>query len=258
MKSIPLIVQFISTMAIVIISIGFGFYMGRILQLRKKNEKEGTISVISGSILGLLAFILAFTFGIVSDRYDARKGLIREEANQIGAVWLRSEFMPEPDRSTTRRLLKQYLGLRIQLLESIDNARVEKSLAEATKIQDQLWSLAARHSTTDMQTDVAALYFEALNNLIDTQALRVAVAYQGHIPPGLWMSLYALLVLGMITVGYHARIIESNMNFGVLILAFSFSLVIWIISNFDELQSKYFQISQQPFTDLQAKIVNQL
>ena len=41
-----------------------------------------------------------------------------------------------------------------------------------------------------------------------------------------------------------------------LILALSFSLVIWIISNFDELQSKYFQISQQPFTDLQSKFVN--
>jgi len=83
MKNIPLIVQFIGTMAIVIISIGFGFYIGRILQRRKKNEKEGMISVISGSILGLLSFILAFTFGIVSDRHDARKALIRDEANQI-------------------------------------------------------------------------------------------------------------------------------------------------------------------------------
>jgi hypothetical protein len=257
MKSIPLIVQFIGTMAIVILSIGLGFYIGRILQRRKKNEKEGMISVISGSILGLLSFILAFTFGIVSDRHDARKALIRDEANQIATVWSRSDFMPEPDRSTSRKLLKQYLDLRIGLIESANDVRIEESIEKSNAVQDQLWSLAARHSSTDMQSDVAALYYDGLNKLIDIQRLRVAIAYQGHIPPGLWMSLYALLFLGMSSVGYYACIIESKKNFGVLILAFSFSLVIWIISNFDELQSKYFQISQQPLTDLQAKIVNQ-
>src|SRR3954451_830157 len=136
MKSIPLIVQFIGTMVIVIISIELGYQVGRILQRWKKNEKEGMISVISGSILGLLAFILAFTFGIVSDRYDARKGLIREEANQIGTVWLRTDFIPEPDRSTSRKLLKQYLGLRIRLLESMDDASIVKSMKEANEVQE--------------------------------------------------------------------------------------------------------------------------
>jgi hypothetical protein len=257
MKSIPLLVQFLGTIAIVVISIQIGYYVGRILKRRKKNEKEGVISVISGSILGLLAFILAFTFGIVSDRYDSRKALIREEANQIGTVWLRTDFMPEPDRSTSRILLKQYLGLRIQVMESLNNASIEKKIKQAKQVQDQLWTLAARHSSTDMQSDVAALYFEALNALIDIQGLRVAVAYQGHIPLGLWMSLYALLVVGMVSVGYYACVIESHKNFGVLILAFSFSLAIWMISNFDELQSKYFQISQQPLTDLQGNIGSQ-
>jgi hypothetical protein len=257
MKSIPLVVQFLGSMGIVIISIQIGYYLGRILQRWKKNEKEGMISVISGSILGLLAFILAFTFGIVSDRYDSRKALIREEANQIGTVWLRTDFMPEPDRSSSRILLKQYLGLRIQLIESLTDARILKSIENANQVQKQLWTLAARHSSTDMQSDVAALYFEALNNLIDIQGLRVAVAYQEHIPPGLWMSLYALLVLGMTSVGYYACIIDSHKNFGVVILALSFSLAIWIISNFDELQSNYFRISQQPLTDLQVNIASQ-
>jgi len=56
------------------------------------------VSVVSSLILGLLAFILAFTFGMLSDRYDAQKSLVREEANQIGTVWLRTDFIPEPDR----------------------------------------------------------------------------------------------------------------------------------------------------------------
>ncbi|MGZ8536925.1 MAG: bestrophin-like domain [Flavisolibacter sp.] len=257
MKSIPLLVQFIGTMVIVIISIEFGYRAGRILHRWKKNEKEGMVSVISGSILGLLAFILAFTFGMVSDRYAARKSLIREEANQIGTVWLRTDFMPEPDRSESRKLLKKYVGLRIDLLESVDDDHVLKAIEESSKVQVQLWSLAGKHSQTDMRSDIGALYYDALNILIDIQGSRVAVAYQGHIPPGLWMSLYVLLILGMLSVGYYGCIVESKKNFGAFIMALSFSLVIWIISNLDQLQSNYFRISQQPLIDMQVKMGSQ-
>ena len=41
---------------------------------------------------------MAFTFGIVSDRYDARKALVREEANAIRTAWFRSDFLAVQDR----------------------------------------------------------------------------------------------------------------------------------------------------------------
>ena len=49
-----------------------------------------------------MAFILAFTFGIVADRYDARRALVREQAAVIRTAYLRSDFLPEPSRSNLR------------------------------------------------------------------------------------------------------------------------------------------------------------
>ena len=43
-----------------------------------------------GSILAMLAFLVAVTMGMASDRFDARRGLVRDEANTIGTTFLRA------------------------------------------------------------------------------------------------------------------------------------------------------------------------
>ena len=74
---------FAATILIVVLAMEAGFRLGRIIRRRSPDDKETAASTIANSILGLLAFILAFTFGIVANRYDTRKVLVREEANAI-------------------------------------------------------------------------------------------------------------------------------------------------------------------------------
>ena len=52
-----------------------------------------------GAVLGLAAFMLAFAFGAVSSRFDARKELVRDDANAIRTAWARADFLPEADRA---------------------------------------------------------------------------------------------------------------------------------------------------------------
>ncbi len=62
-------------------------------------------SVIAVS-LGLLAFMLAFTFGIAANRFDTRKQLVLDEINAIGTTYLRANTLPEPPRTKIRKLLR--------------------------------------------------------------------------------------------------------------------------------------------------------
>ena len=56
------------------------------------------LGAINGTLLGLLGLLLAFTFGMASSRYDTRRQLVIEEANDIGTVILRTDFFPDtPD-----------------------------------------------------------------------------------------------------------------------------------------------------------------
>lgn len=54
-----------ATIAVVLVSIEAGYRIGMFIARKKPMEKESPVAVISGSILGLLSCLLAFTFGIL-------------------------------------------------------------------------------------------------------------------------------------------------------------------------------------------------
>src|SRR5215203_1928169 len=90
-----------------------GYRIGRWWQEKTPEETEGPTDMLVGSLLALLAFLLAVTMGMASDRFDARRNLVRDEANAIGTTYLRAGFLPEPEQSQARDLLREYTPLRI-------------------------------------------------------------------------------------------------------------------------------------------------
>jgi len=241
-----------ATLVLVLASIEGGFRLGCAARARSEDEKEAPVSAITGTILALLAFIMALTFSIVSDRYDARKALVREEANVIRTAWLRSEFLPEPSRGEAATLLRQYVDSRLLAVQSRDIAQVETTAVESLRLQRRLWDIAVRNARKDMNSDVAALYIESLNDLGNVHASRVAVGMHARIPPGIWLAFYALVVFSMFGVGYHAAITGSRRSWMMLILALSFSLVITLIGAVDRAQGSLLSVSQQPLEDVQV------
>ena len=68
----PLWLTFLTIVAIILLAAWVGVVFAR---LRKTNASEdnGPLNTLVGANLALLAFILAFTFGITTNRYDGRK-----------------------------------------------------------------------------------------------------------------------------------------------------------------------------------------
>jgi hypothetical protein len=54
------------------------------------------------STLGLLAFLLAFTFGMASSRFDARRQLVVDDAVAIRTASLRAQQLPDAHRNEVR------------------------------------------------------------------------------------------------------------------------------------------------------------
>jgi hypothetical protein len=254
MDTLPIGAVFTATILVVVVAIEGGYRLGRAAHSRSEDEKESPVSAIAATILALLAFIMAFTFGIVSDRYDARKALVREEANAIRTAWLRSEFLPEPDRGEAVRLLRGYVDRRLAAVRSNDLAQVRAAVVESGRIQRQLWDMAVVNARKDMNSDVAALYIESLNELTNLHASRVAVGLHARIPAGIWRGLYALAVLAMLAVGYQTAIAGSRRSWVMLMLALSFALVITLIAALDRPQSGYVPVSQQPLEDVRESM----
>jgi hypothetical protein len=255
MATVPVGVIFVTTIIVVVLAIEAGFRLGQAISRKSEDEKEASVSAIAAAILTLTGFMLAFTFGISSDRLQDRKTLVREEANAIGTAWLRSDFLPEPDRAEAKGLFRKYVDDRVEAAQARDLGQVQKALDDSSRIQHQLWDMAVKNARKDMDSDVAALYIESLNELINIHTLRVAVALHPQIPGVIWLVLYALVIFGMIATGYRTAITGSpRRSRAVSLLAVSFSLVIALIAVLDRPQSDVLKVPQEPLLDLRTSM----
>lgn len=254
---LPIPVVFVGTIVFLAIAIEIGYLLGKAVRRRSADEKESSVSVISGAILGLAAFMLAFSFGIVSSRYDAKRALVREDANAMRVAFQRADFLPDPDRTQAKAMLVRYLDTRLKFAEahSLDPDRVRTAFAETRQLQDRLWSMAVAHARANMDSDVAALYLESLNEMATVNATRVAVGIQARIATEIWIALYFLTGLGMMVVGYQTAIAESRRSMIQPVLVLSFALVITLIATIDRPDSGILKVKQQPLIDLRNEML---
>src|SRR5947209_2944227 len=87
---LPLWISLVFSLAVLIACSEVGHFFG----LRSK--QRANFSVMQSSVLGLLAFMVSFTFAMGLTRLDARRDALTEEANGIGTAALRSRLLPQP------------------------------------------------------------------------------------------------------------------------------------------------------------------
>lgn len=251
LDQVPIWVFLIGTVLLVMLFIEVGFRLGNHAHRKSDDEKESPISGVAGAVLSLTAFVLAFTFAIVADRYDARKALVRDDANAIRVAYQRADFLPEADRVHSKQQLRKYLDARLAFAQAgaMDRAGVARTVAETDRIQRDLWRIAVANARVDMNSDVAALYIEALNEMSSVHASRLAIGVRTRVPIGIWIVLYALTILGMVSMGYHAGISGSKRSKATWMVAIAFGMVIALIASLD--RPTGVRVSQQPLVDLQ-------
>jgi hypothetical protein len=252
----PIWALFFVTAAFIVVMVEVGFRIGKRVRSRTDEERESPVSAIAGSILGLTAFMLAFTFSMASDRYDTKKGLVREEANVLRTTWERADFLREPDRTKTKALLREYVDDRIDFAKARDPEKTEAAVASAYRIQHEIWTIGVENARSDpfMFSDIGSLYIDSINRMSELNALRFNLGLQARIPTGIWFVLFALIVLGMLGVGYQTAIAESRRSRVTSILAISFSLVIALIAALDHPMSSFISIPQTAMVNLQTEM----
>ena len=87
-------------------------------------------------MLGLLAFMLGFTFSITASRFNDRRHLMIQQANNLGTCYLRTDFIPEKQKWETRKLFAQYMKMLVGVTTS---ANAHTTLQKLEGIQTQIW-----------------------------------------------------------------------------------------------------------------------
>ena len=251
LNMLPLWLLFLLTLAIAAASVEAGEWLAKISLRKKGKEPEAPVGSLVAAVLGLLAFILAFTFGMTASRFDARKQLVLEESNAIGTTYLRAGLLPQSQGQEVRRLLREYVDVRLKT--TIEN--VEESLARCENLHGRLWSQAESLVQEEMDDELRALFIMSLNEVIDLHESRKTVALIYRIPGTIWLSVYVLSILSMLAIGYQVGMSGTRRMHGMLLLVAAFSLVIVMIADMDRPGEGRFQASQQPLVDVQQMML---
>lgn len=239
---------FLATVVVVYLAVEGGYRLAKWRrQTRAETEKDAPVGAMAAATLGLVAFMLAFTFGLAASRFELRRQTILDEANAIGTTYLRAAMLPEPERSESRRLLREYVDVR---LAGVTPEKVDEAAAESTRLHSRLWAQAVAAAEKDPRSIPTGLFIQSLNEVIDLHAKRVMVGLRNRIPVVIWLALYSMAILAMMALGYHEGLSSPRRSPAVLALVLTFSAVMLLIADLDRAHAGYLRVSQQALIDL--------
>ena len=248
---LPIWGVFLATVAVVLLAVEGGFRLGQYRRRRSEQEDRPPVGEMVAATLALLAFMLAFTFGLAASRFDVRRGLVIDEANAIGTTYLRAGLLPEPHRSDVRSLLREYVDVR---LEAVQPGKLSRSIGRSEELHARLWAHAVAVGEKNPGSIVVGLFIASLNEVIDLHAKRLALGVRNRIPGTIWAALSFVTIIGTSVMGYHAGLAGSGRSLALLALVLAFSAVVTLIADLDRPQEGLLRVSQQTMIDLQKTL----
>lgn len=203
-----------------------GMLTGKKIQLNENDESRSQANAVQGSLLGLLALLLGFTFSLSLGRFDQRSAEVVNEANAIGTAWLRTDLLSDERRDVAKKLLSQYGEVRIEAagVETSETQNRAALVAQAEALFGALWSVAAEEAQA--RSGPAAVSFTtSLNDMIDALSSRDA-AIDRHVPEPVLYLLYGTFVILGGVIGFTAAI--SGVRPGVPIYAMMTLIVVLV------------------------------
>lgn len=156
--------------------------IGRRLALRAApgtGDKEG-LGVIDGAIFALLGLLVAFTFSGAAARFEERRHLIVEEANDIGTAYLRIDLLPAEAQPEIRDLFRQYVDARLAIYRDVRDLDIVRSrMTRSQELQGEIWSKSVAASKQTNPTTASMLLLPALNAMFDITTVRLG-ATENH------------------------------------------------------------------------------
>lgn len=251
MEAIPLWTLFVATTMLVIGMLELGYRIGRRTHRRSPQEKESPVGAFAAAMLGLSAFMLGFTFNIAAERYQARKEKVRDEVTAIQTAYLRSEFLPDPERGESKALFARYLTAIVRSPPARGRPSAEvlaRALALGNDWHRRLWTIAAASGRKNADSNTIALYVESLDQVFALHAERAMLEVPVVRLP-IWAALYGLTCLAVMGVAYQSGIAGSKRSKAGFFLAGSFALVMSLIADLDRVGG-YIQVPHEPYEHL--------
>jgi hypothetical protein len=209
---------------------GFAASNQDVLQEQVKEARDG--------IVFLLSLLLGFTLAMAMTRFDQRKGLLVDEANDIGTTSLRASLLPEPYGSQMTRLVADYARARLAYFQAGNDAKsIDAALAQTKQLQSQIWELT-RDAARAAPTPITSSFIQSLNETIDVTEKQIA-GVENRIPFSVWLMILIIAILACLVSGVAVR---RRVLFSLVLTPFMAAVVMSLTADLDSPRTGLIQV----------------
>jgi len=254
---IPLLAVTIICIVLQILFIEAGFRYGQRRGKGGFKAQMAQVRAIMGASLGLLAFMLAFSFSIAQQHFEERSRAYMMEVSAIGTAFRGADLLNSDARVLAQDMLGKFAKLRLATVAAVreaDQERVVEMIRESERIHDLLWSLAESAMEGEGEGADTSLFAQSVLTMIAAHDARLQAAIFNRISPVIWITLLLMAILSMLVMGYQAGLTGTRSRLATWTLAATFAVVMTLITDLDRPNMSLFQLNQQLMVELENRM----
>ena len=232
------------------------FEIGYQISFRLKHYENASSSTgpLVGGLLGMLGFVLAFTFAMAASQHSHRKQSVLDEANAIGVAYLRADLIDDTHKDEVKKLLREYVDIRLEAVEKGMNSDILKAmLIRSVAIHAELWNHVVDVAKEDPSSNTSLL-IQSINKIIDMHENRVTAGLRNRIPLSIWITLFVISALVLLTIGAQTGFSKSRRLIAVIPLIMAYSALTTVVVDLDRPQNGIIKVGQESMINLQRSM----
>jgi len=250
-ESLPMGILYIVIALLMLFFTEIGYQIGKKSLSKRDKEAANYIGAMVGGLLGMLAFVLAFTFNMAHTQHETRKQNVVMEANMIGTAYIRADLVDKQYGSQIKALLREYVDVRMKIVEN--KMSLEEGLSETTRIHTLLWGQITKLASNN-PTVMTSLLTQSINEVIDMHDIRLTDGIYNRIPSTVWFALLFITILTMVTMGNQMGLTGKRRLAALIPLSLSFSVLVSLIIDLNRPGTGLIQVSQRSMMELQKNM----
>jgi hypothetical protein len=196
--------------------------------VKRHPDKTTSLGTAEGALMGLMALLLAFTFGMTSTKFESRRQIIIDEANLLNTGLLRCKLFPDSIKKTLLPDYKNYLESRIAYYDAGDNpVKINAALEEGSKYFNSIWNdnalLIRDPNNKSLAEQLVPALINIRNMVITRESGRIAT-----VPTLILVVLLILVSVASFLTGYGLKPGERNPVFS-LAFAIMLSIALYLV-----------------------------
>jgi len=229
---LPLWVLFIAMLGLALLVVEVGYHVGRWYASENDLDQYPMEKSANATVVGLLTFLLAFSFNSSAGHYGKVRSLLFKDRNLVMEIEQSARVLSQAEAAEVAGYIEEYASIRVNLLGRTDVEAFKQVVARSEMIQTRLLDVGIQ-ARKETQDPTIAIYLNTVQALTKNHHELINRIFAERLPRIAWLTLSGLGGMGCLLFGFSCGLMGRRRYLPAVIIIIAFSSVVLLIIDLD-------------------------